>query len=164
MPKAPEPKEIRDAFSEYENEWKDIREEAKVDVKYISGDPWTKEDRAMREDAGRPCISLDKLNQYLNQYNNSLRQNKRAIQVIPKGSGANDEDATYRENIIRGVENQSNAQEAYITMAENAASRSEGYTLLRTEHRDDYKDGDEPDESLFDQHIVIKRVANSGSI
>src|SRR5260370_32718783 len=116
MPKAPDPKEIRECFADYENEWHDIREEAKVDVKYIAGDPWTKEDRAAREDAGRPCISLDELNQYINQYNNSLRQNKRAIQVTPKGSGANDDDASHRENVIRGIENDSNAQEAYITM------------------------------------------------
>ena len=164
MPKTPTPKEIREAYTDYDNEWKDIRDEAKIDIKYVAGDPWTKEDRAARADAGRPCISLDELNQYLNQYNNSLRQNKRAIQVIPKGSGANDDDASRRENIIRGVENESNAQEAYITMAENAASRSYGYTLLRTEERDDYKDGDEPDETWFDQKIVIKRVANPDTI
>jgi len=164
MPTAPEPKEIRQAFSDYENDWKDIREEAATDMKYVAGDPWTKEDRAAREDAGRPCISLDELNQYLNQYNNSLRQNKRGIQVIPKGNGANDEDATRRENIIRGIENESNAQEAYITMAENAASRSYGYSLLRTEYRDDYQEGEEPSIELFDQRIVIQRVANPDTI
>ena len=164
MPKAPDPKEVRECFSEYENEWKDIREEACTDIKYVAGDPWTKEDRAQREDAGRPCISLDELNQYLNQYNNSLRQNKRAIQVIPKGSGANDADATRRENLIRGAENESNAQEAYITMAENAASRSYGFLLLRTEYRDDYREGQDTDLSMFDQRIVIQRVANPDTI
>ena len=164
MPKTPKPKEIRDAYSDYENEWKDTREEGDIDLKYAMGDPWTKEDRAMREDAGRFCISLDELNQYLNQYNNSLRQNKRAIQVIPKGSGANDKDASRRENLIRGIENESNAQEAYITMAENAATRSYGFTLLRTEYRDDCKEDTEPDESLFEQRIVIQRVANPNTI
>ena len=161
---APEPKEIRDCYSEYLNEWKDIRLEAQTDLKYVAGDPWTEADRAMREDAGRPCISLDELNQYLNQYNNSLRQNKRAIQVVPKGNGANDKDATRRENMIRGIENESNAQEAYITMAEYAASCSYGYLLLRTEYRGDCKDGDEADESLFEQKINIQRVANPDTI
>lgn len=164
MPTAPEPKEIREAYSDYQSEWKDIRDEAKTDMRYVAGDPWTPEDRQMREDAGRPCISLDELNQYLNQYNNTLRQNKRAIQVIPKGNGANDKDATRRENIIRGIENESNAQEAYVTMAENAASRSYGFLLLRTEYRGDVKEGDEADTSLFDQKIVIQRVANPDTI
>jgi hypothetical protein len=158
------PKDIRDSFSEYENEWKEIREEAAMDMKYVAGDPWTPADRAMRDDAGRPCISFDEINQYLNQYNNNLRQNKRGIQVIPKGNGANDKDATRRENLIRGIENDSNAQEAYVTMAENAASRSYGYLLLRTEYKQDCGEDTEPSESLFDQKIVIQRVANPDTI
>lgn len=160
----PEPKEIREAFTEYTSEWLDIRNEGDTDMRYLAGDPWPPEDRAAREDAGRPCISLDELSQYINQYNNSLRQNKRAIQVIPKGDGANDADATRRENMIRGIENDCNAQEAYITMAENGASRSEGYLLLRTEERDNISLDDEPDASMFDQRIVIKRVANTKTI
>jgi hypothetical protein len=164
MPKTPTPKEIRDMYSDYMNEWADVREEASIDVRYVAGDPWDKQDRLKREEAGRPCISLDELNQYLNQYNNTLRQNKRAIQVIPKGSGAKDEDATRRENIIRGIENESNAQEAYITMAENAAARSYGYLLLGTAYRDDAKDGDDADERMFEQKITIQRVANPDMI
>jgi hypothetical protein len=162
--KTPTPKEIRDRFSEYTDEWKEIRDEADVDMAFYAGDPWTKEDRAKREDAGRPCISLDELSQYINQYNNNLRENKRAIQVIPKGNGADDADATRRENLIRGVENESNAQEAYITMAEDAAARSYGFLLLRTEYYNDAKEDEDPDVSLFDQKIVIKRVADPNTI
>lgn len=146
-----EPKDIRELYTDFTSEWKDTRDEAKTDVRYVIGDPWTPSDRRMREDAGRPCISLDEINQYLNQYNNSLRQNKRGIQVIPKGMGANDQDATLRENIIRGIEYESNAQQAYITAAENAASRSYGFALIRTEFKD---------EESFDQRIVIQRVGN----
>src|SRR5277367_5079689 len=164
MPTSPTTKEIRDCYSEFMNEWQSIREEAAIDVRYVAGDPWDKEDRLKREEAGRPCISLDELNQYLNQYNNTLRQNKRAIQVIPKGSGANDADATRRENIIRGIENESNAQEAYVTMAENAASRSYGYLLLGTAYRDDATDESEADERMFEQKITISRVANPDTI
>jgi hypothetical protein len=159
MPKSPEPKEIVECYTDFTSAWRDIREEAKIDIRYVAGDPWDPKDRRLREDAGRPCISLDEINQYLNQYNNSLRQNKRAIQVIPKGDGANDKDATRRENIIRGIENESNAQEAYITAAENAASRSYGYALIRTEYKDTSAQA-EASISSFDQRIVIKRVGN----
>lgn len=146
-----EPKDVRELYSDFMNEWREVREEGAIDVRYLAGDPWTPKDRREREDAGRPCISLDELNQYLNQYNNSLRQNKRGIQVIPKGDGANDKDATTRENIIRGIEYESNAQEAYITAAECAASRGYGFALLRTEYKDD---------TSFDQKITIQRVGN----
>ena len=156
MPKAPSPKEIRDAYSEYMNEWADVRDERKIDMRYVSGDPWDPADRAQREDAGRPCISLDEINQYINQYNNNLRQNKRAIQLVPQGNGANDKDATRREAIIRGIENRCNAPaDAYITAAEAAAQGGYGFALIRTEYKDDRS---------FDQTITINRVADPDTI
>jgi len=154
--KAPTPKDIRSLYSDFMNDWSSIRDEAKIDMRYVAGDPWDPADRAQREDAGRPCISLDELNQYLNQYNNNLRQNKRAIQLVPKGNGANDKDATRREAIVRGIENRSNAPSgAYIVAAENAASRSYGFALIRTEFKDD---------KSFDQQIVIQPVLDPDTI
>jgi hypothetical protein len=156
MPKAPTPKEIRQAFTDYKSDWQHIQDEAKIDMRYVAGDPWDPADRAQREDAGRPCISLDELNQYLNQYNNNLRQNKRAVQLIPKGEGANDKDAARRESIVRGIENRSNAPSgAYIVAAENAASRSYGFALIRTEYDDD---------KSFNQQILIQPVLDPDTI
>ncbi len=156
MPQEPTPKDIRDAYSDYMNEWNDSRDERKTDLRYVAGDPWDPADRAQREDAGRPCISLDEINQYLNQYNNNLRQNKRAIQLMPIGNGANDKDATRRESIIRGIENRSNApSDSYITAAESAAQGGYGFSLIRTEYKDD---------KSFDQSICIQRVADPDTI
>lgn len=154
MPKAPSPIEIREQFSDYSSDWKDIKEEGRIDVQYASGDPWDPEDRKAREDAGRPCISLDEITQYLNQAINNVRQNKRAVQVNPKGSGATDKDAERRGDIIRGIEYRSNAQSAYITAFENALQRSYGFAALRTEY----------DEDGFNQHLVIKRISNPDSV
>jgi Phage P22-like portal protein len=153
---APTPKEIREAFQEYRSEWKDIYDEGQEDMRYIAGDPWDPADRQAREDAGRPCLSLDELNQYVNQYVNNLRQQKLGVKVTPKGNGANDDDAKNRANLIRGVEDESNAPSgAYITAAESAASRGYGFAVLRTEYKD---------ESSFDQTIRIERVANPDTI
>lgn len=152
---APEPKEIRDRFADYKSDWSDIQDEAKTDMRYVAGDPWETEDRKAREDAGRPCISPDELGQYLNQYVNNLRQNKRAIQVIPEGNGANDKDATARADMIRGIEYKSQAQSAYICAGENAAQRSYGYAVIRTEYNDD---------KSFDQSICIQRIANPDTV
>lgn len=155
MPKAPTPKEIRDKYSDYANEWKDTYEQGRIDMRFVMGDPWDPEDRRMREDAGRPCISNDEIGQYLNQYTSNLRQNKRAIQVTPKGDGANDQDANRRQNLIRGIEDRSNAQEAYITAGENAVQRSYGFASLRTRYAAD---------DTFDQEIWIERIANQESV
>jgi hypothetical protein len=152
---APDPKEIRECYSDYRSEWTDIYSEAATDMRFVAGDPWDPEDRAQREDAGRPCISLDEINQYLNQYINNLRQNKRAVQVMAKGNGANDEDAKKRSALIKGIEERSNAQLAYINAGQSAAERSYGFAVIRT----DYKDFES-----FDQEILIKPVLNPDTV
>lgn len=157
----PTPKEIRERFSDYTNEWSEIREEARIDMRYVLGDPWDPEDRKAREDAGRPCISLDEINQYLNQYINNLRANKRAIQIAPTGAGANDKLATSREDVVRGIEYRSNAQAAYVTGGENAVMRSYGFAELTTVYaNDDAEDGP----AAFDQEIRISPIPNPDTV
>lgn len=152
---APEPKEIRQRYTDYQSEWRETQEEAQTDMRFVSGDPWEPEDRKAREEAGRPCMAMDEINQYLNQWINNIRQNKRAIQVNPKGGGATDKDAERRANIIRGIEYRSNAQAAYITAAENMINRSYGFARLTTAY-----DGDKS----FNQEIRIKRIPNPDTV
>lgn len=152
---SPTPKEIRQCFQDYRSAWQETRDEAATDMRYIDNDPWDPDDRAAREQAGRPCLSLDELNQYINQYCNNLRKNKRAIQVMAKGSGANDADAQKRSSLIMGIEERSNAQLAYINAAQCAAERSYGFAVIRTE----YKDFDS-----FDQEILIKPILNPDTV
>src|SRR6516225_9220020 len=82
--------EIRDRYRQYDRQWEDIRRERGIDIKYISGDPWHADARTAaaakaREDNGRPVMNSDQLGQYVNQCVNSVRQNKRGIQVDPSG-------------------------------------------------------------------------------
>lgn len=152
---APDPKEIRECYSDYLSEWQETRDEAETDMRFITGDPWSADDRKDREENGRPCLSLDELNQYLNQYVNNLRQARRAIKATPKGEGANQQGAEKRSALIKGIEEHSNAQGAYISAGENAAQRSYGFAVIRTDYRDD---------KSFDQDIWIKPILNPDTI
>jgi len=126
--------EIRDRFTTANDAWREIREEGQTDLRYIAGDSWEPKDRKQREDAGRPALCLDELNQYVNQLINNVRQNKKGIKVNPKGSGADDKTAELRENIIRGIEYESRAQQAYICALENAAQRGYGFLMVEAEY------------------------------
>lgn len=147
--------EIRERFQYCVDSWRDIRAEAVKDMKYVAGDPWEPKERKAREDAGRPCISADELNQYVNQLVNDARQNKRSIKVIPTGAGADDKSAELRAGIIRQIEYKSNAQSAYLTAFENAASRSYGFFRITTRY---------VDETSFDQELCIRRIPNPDCI
>lgn len=112
--------------------WADIRADADEDMRYVAGDPWTAEDRQQR--VGRPIVSVDQLNQYINQLVNTVRQNKRAIKVTPEGNGANDKTAELRANRIRQIEYLSHAQEAYTCAFDNVAQRSYGYARITADY------------------------------
>lgn len=126
----PDLKDLHEAFDYATDAWRDIRDEAQVDMRYNQGDPWHPDDRTQRENANRPIISMDELGQYVNQIVNDVRQNKRAIKVTPLGNGANDQTAALRADLFRQIEYRSNAQQAYTTMFENAVQRSYGYLRI----------------------------------
>jgi hypothetical protein len=73
-------KDIRERFTYLQEQWRDIREEATTDMRYVSGDPWDEREKKARKDNNRPCLALDELGQYVNQLINDIRQNKRAVQ------------------------------------------------------------------------------------
>src|SRR5258706_14871504 len=59
-----------------------------LDLKFATLDQWPAEIRAAREDptqpgGPRPCLTLDKINQYVTQVVNDMPQNRPAIKVRP---------------------------------------------------------------------------------
>jgi len=125
-------RDIREDFSYFKDFWRENHSEAKIDLRFVAGDPWEPADRMLREDNNRPVLCPDELDQYLNATINNLRQNKRAIKVNPKGSGANDADAEKRSAVIRGIEYASNAQSAYTNAFENAINCGMGFFRVTT--------------------------------
>lgn len=148
-------KEIRERWQHAADAWREIREEGSTDMKYVAGDPWPAAERKARENAGRPCLSLDELGQYVNQVINDVRENSRAIKVTPIGDGANDETARLRQDLIRQIEYRSNAQMAYTTMFENTVQRSFGFLRIKAQYVDDRG---------FDQELLIEPLPNPDDV
>lgn len=150
-------KEIRENFEYASNAWREVREEASKDMRYITGDPWDPAERRARSEKGkeRPCLSLDELNQYTNQLVNSVRMNRRAIKVIPRGLGSNEKTAELRQAKIREIEYRSNALAAYATAFEDAATRSYGFIRINKRYASDRS---------FDQELHIGRIPNPDTV
>jgi hypothetical protein len=149
-------KRIRERWTHAKAEWKDIHEEGKLDMKAVAGDPWDEDDKKARDDSGRPYVSYDEINQYLNQAINNLRMNKRGIKVDPAGGGSSDQTATFIENRVRAIESDSKAQRnAYIPAFESAIQKGYGFWRVTREYVGD---------KSFDQKIVIKGILNADSV
>lgn len=146
-------KEIRERFDYAFSQWEEIRKEADKDVRFVSGDTWDAEDRALR--VGRPVLNLDQLGQYVNQLVNSFRQNPRAAKVSPAGDGATEKTANLRADRIREIEYQSHAQEAYTVAGEDAATRSYGFCRIVAEYENS---------TSANQALRIKAIPNPNQV
>ena len=125
-------KDIQEDYQYYREYWRPNFEEAKIDLRFVSGDPWDADERANREDNSRPVLSPDEIGQYLNAAINNMRQNPRAIKISPTGEGANDEQADMRAAIIKAIEYSSNAQSAYTNAFECAINCGIGFFRVTT--------------------------------
>jgi hypothetical protein len=147
--------EIRERYKYASEKWDKIRKEAQIDMRYISGDPWTPEDRNARKDAGRPCINHDELNQWCNQAINNVRQTPPGIKIEPVGNGASEKSAELLQDLIRGIEYRSDAQSAYITAFQSALQQSYGFFRISRAY---------VNSQSFDQEIKIKAILNPDSV
>ena len=129
------------------------------DLRFCTLDQWPEDIRSARENdienGPRPCLTLDKINQYVTQIVNDLRQGKPGINVRPQDDHADVETAKVLKGIIRNIEDQSNADVAYAVAAESAVRIGVGYFRITTEYAD---------AESFDQEIRIRSIPNTFSV
>lgn len=131
-------------------------ERAEDDLKNVTGEgQWSKEIKATREADGRPCLTINRLVQFLRQVTGDLRQVNPAINISGADSNASPEMVEIYEGIIRQIQNASDASSVYEAAAESAAACSMGFFRVLTEYEA---------EDSFNQEIRIKRIYNPFSV
>lgn len=127
---------IREDFRYCMDYWRENREEAATDMKFLAGDAWDDEARKEREDNGRLCLTPDELSQYTKQANNNFRQNPIGIKIAPAGPETSNGDADLRSAYIRGIEYRSTAEAAYTTGFEQAVDSGLGGWRINLDYVD----------------------------
>lgn len=130
------------------------RERALDDLKFSLGEQWPDEVRRAREtdpNGARPCLTVNKLGQYVRQVVNDSRQNKPAIKVRPVDSESDPEVADMMQGLVRHIEDNSRADIAYDTAIEFAVRAGFGFIRVLTDYEDD---------ESFNQDAFIKTVRN----
>jgi hypothetical protein len=143
--------EAKDRFKlavEAENEH---RYEALDDQKFRSGEQWPFEIKSRRDQDGRPCLTINRIPQFLRSITNEQRQNRPAIQINPVGDNSDVKTAEVIEGLVRHIEAQ-DADIAYDTAFDAAASYGgPGWIRVRTQFVDN---------TSFDQEILIDSIKN----
>lgn len=120
------------------------------DLKFASGDQWHGSDRRARETDGRPVITVNRMGQFVKNILGDIRQNSPGIKV----RGVEDSDkegAEIMEGLIRHIEQQSKAKQAYIGAADYSVKCGYGAFRIVTDFVSD---------DVFEQDIFIKRIRN----
>lgn len=146
--------QAQEQYQEAKSYWGNIYQLAKDDLQFLSdkdGSQWEERSYAKRKAKNRPALQIDRLTQYVNQVSNDIRMNTPSINVIPHSGGADIDTAEIFQGLIRDIENNSNADDAYDYAVNSSIKCSIGF--IRVDHK--YKDN-----TSFDQELYIERVVN----
>ena len=127
------------------------RQEALEDLKFGAGDQWPVTLQNSRNLESRPCITVNKVDNYCRQVSNQQRQQRPRIKVHATNTHQDMVDAQTISGIIRHIEVNSNADHAYDNAFEYAVRMGWGYVRVRTDYIS---------EDSFDQEIYIDPVDN----
>ena len=132
--------EAKTRFQQCVDDYEEERAKQLEDLIFCDLDQWPAEIRAARENdinGARPCLTVDKINQYVTQVSNDMRKNKPAIKARPVDDGADVKTAEIFQGVIRRIEDISSADIAYLTAGESAVKIGEGYFRFVTDYEDE---------------------------
>ena len=122
------------------------------DLCFCTLEQWDSAIRRERENdpnGARPCLTIDKINQYIVQVVNDMRQNRPGIKVRPVDDDADPETAKMLQGLTRHIEDRSSAAIAYETAGESAVKVGLGYFRVVTER---------VNSAMNEQEIIIRRI------
>jgi hypothetical protein len=160
-PKAGDAAILREAKERFERcvGWEThARDNARFDTKFAQGNAlnnWQWDTNVRSERGSRPCLTYNQVRQHNLQVVNDARQNKAQIKVTPTGGRATYEAAQVFSSIIRRIEYQSKAVDAYSTATYHQVESGIGYVRVETGYVDDQS---------FDLELFVRRVPDPRSI
>ena len=146
---------MRDFRKRAEDYWHDIYEQAADDIEFCVNKEaqWDAAARKSRADAGRPCVSINKIASFVHQQTNALRANKMTLNAIP----VDDSDvgkAEIQDAMLEYVLKSSRADIATDWAGGRAIMGGFGFYRVTTEYEN---------ELSFNQDIKVKRIENPQS-
>ena len=136
-------------FQRVEDKERSQRRLAIEDIRFAQTEDGQWDDDATRKRAGRPRYTINRVAGAVDQLIGDQRQNRTAIKVRPVRGGATEEVAKVFEGLIRNIESQSKATNAYDNAFDEVVNGGYGGWRVVTEFADD---------DVFEQDIRIKQI------
>jgi len=134
--------------------WRDNRKAFADDLDFIYGNQWPADIERDRDIQGRPCITVNRMPQFVRQVTNDQRQNRPSIKVRAVDDFADVETAEIMQGLIRHIEANSNADLAYDNGTYYSVGGGFGFWRIVTDYAP----------NSFDQEIYIRPIENTLSV
>ena len=130
------------------------------DIKFCNADSdnmyqWPNELRQSRARDSRPSLTINKTRQHVLMVQNEIKQNLPAVKISPTGGTATYDSSQVYAGVVRHIEYNSNAADAYDNAMTYQVQGGIGYWRIVTDYAH---------EDSFDQEIFIKRIKDPLSV
>jgi len=146
--------QVKAYLAEFQDDWEadeHNRDRARDDLEFSAGEQWDANDKSARESEGRPCLTINRLPQFIRQVVGDLRDVKPSISVRPNGNGADEDTAEVINGILRNIEDRSKDEQPYTVAVESAVRCGIGHFRITTDHLPN---------NPFAQDIFLKPIHN----
>ena len=140
--------EAKKRFQTALTHWGDFQNDTTELMRFISGDQWTYQARQAYESSGFAALTSNRIPTFIRQITNDMMKNTPEIQIDPHDDADKDK-AEAMNDLIRMIQENSNAKVAYIKGVENAVACGIGYWRVGTKFKDN---------KSFDKVITIDKV------
>lgn len=129
------------------------REESETDTRFAApgGEQWDTAIRNRRDAQKRPCLTINRIEEFIAHAVNSMRQQRPEIKVIAAADGADEDIATVEEGLLRHIQVNSFADVCYDEGFKDMCIGGLGWLRVV----DDWAAPDSMDRELF-----IRRISN----
>lgn len=138
-------------YEAVEAHWAEQRKLSLEWIKFRAGEQWPEAIKKERDDDNRPCLVLDKGEQYIRQVVNDGRQNRPSITYVPRGGG-DGKVANHLKGFVRALLSASAADQAFDTALDHACGHGFGWFRVLTEYESPHS---------FNQVIRVSRIRNA---
>lgn len=141
-------------FETSENYDQSQRRLAVEDRKFVNAEDGQWDEDAISKRRNRPRYTIDKISGALDQITGDQRQTRTDIKVRPVSGGADEDTANILNGLIRNIESNSNASNAYDNAFDEMVAGGYGGWRVITEFADD---------DVFEQDITIRPIESADS-
>ena len=149
-------KDMRDNYDRARQREHENIIEAYLDLGFRCGDAqWDATAYNERTVDRRPCLIVNILPQFIRQVTGRMRQERPGLKVLPVDERATPKTAEVLTNLVRYVENRSDAMDAYFNGCDQQVTAGVGHWRIGTEYAS---------ESTFEQELIIERIEDGISV